>query len=462
VPALSINDVTVTEGNAGTTTASFTVSLSAPSASTVTASYATADGTATGSGAFSSTGAIAIPSIGDATPYPSTIAVSGTSGTITKITATLRGFTHTYTSDVDILLVGPGGQSVVLMSDTGSSTLSNGLNLTFDDSAASSLPVSALSSGTFKPTNLEGSETFDPPAPAGGYGSALSVFNGTSAEGTWSLYVMDDSIVDSGSILGWTLSITTTSSDYVGVSGTVTFTPGSTSQPVSVTVNGDAISEANETFFLNLTNPVNASILDGQGLGTINNDDGAAPPANVVATASAATAVGLTWTAASGAPGYRVYRSSNAVSYSLVGSPSGTSFSDTTAAADTAYLYKVRSFAGSESADSNIDLATTVIFTDDPISIGATSVKVVHFTQLLTAVNAVRTLAGLGTVAFTGPLPATNINVARRHVLDLRGGLDPARSFLGLAPLTYTDTTITAGITPIRAAHLTELRNGVK
>jgi M6 family metalloprotease-like protein len=46
-PSLSINDVTVTEGNSGTTVATFAVTLSAPSASTVTVNYATANGTAT-------------------------------------------------------------------------------------------------------------------------------------------------------------------------------------------------------------------------------------------------------------------------------------------------------------------------------------------------------------------------------------------------------------------------------
>ena len=47
-----------------------------------------------------------------------------------------------------------------------------------------------------------------------------------------------------------------------------------TTQPVSVTVNGDVKNEANETLVVNLTGPVNATILDGQGLGTITNDDG--------------------------------------------------------------------------------------------------------------------------------------------------------------------------------------------
>src|SRR5436189_918642 len=67
---------------------------------------------------------------------------------------------------------------------------------------------------------------------------------------------------------------TTAENDYVAASGTVTFAPGVTSQPVTVTVNGDTKFESNETFFVNLSNPTGgATISDGQGQGTIVNDD---------------------------------------------------------------------------------------------------------------------------------------------------------------------------------------------
>ena len=61
--------------------------------------------------------------------------------------------------------------------------------------------------------------------------------------------------------------------DYLATSGTLAFDPGETTQSVSVTVNGDLLDEANETYFVNLTSPVNATIADGQGLGTITDDD---------------------------------------------------------------------------------------------------------------------------------------------------------------------------------------------
>src|SRR5947208_1164945 len=67
---------------------------------------------------------------------------------------------------------------------------------------------------------------------------------------------------------------TTADNDYVAASGTVTFAPGVTSQPITVTVNGDTKFEPDETFFVNLSNPTGgATISDGQGQGTILNDD---------------------------------------------------------------------------------------------------------------------------------------------------------------------------------------------
>src|SRR5205823_7954473 len=57
----------------------------------------------------------------------------------------------------------------------------------------------------------------------------------------------------------------TADNDYVAASGTVTFNPGETSKSITVTVNGDTKFEANETFFVDLTVPVNATIADPQG-----------------------------------------------------------------------------------------------------------------------------------------------------------------------------------------------------
>ena len=61
--------------------------------------------------------------------------------------------------------------------------------------------------------------------------------------------------------------------DYTAGSGTLTFNPGATTQTLNVPVIGDTLNEPNETFFVNLSAPSNATILDGQGQGTITNDD---------------------------------------------------------------------------------------------------------------------------------------------------------------------------------------------
>jgi subtilisin-like proprotein convertase family protein len=161
--------------------------------------------------AFASAGPLTLPALNAATPYPSTITVSGLANPVTRLTVTLSNLVHTFPSDLDLLLVGPGGQKVMLMSDAGGSTGVNGVNLTFDDAAADLLPsTNALTSGTYRPTNYGSTnDVLGSPAPAAPHGSALSAFNGLSANGTWSLYVWDDASGDSGSLGGWRLTFTT-------------------------------------------------------------------------------------------------------------------------------------------------------------------------------------------------------------------------------------------------------------
>jgi subtilisin-like proprotein convertase family protein len=154
-----------------------------------------------------------------ATPYPAVITVTGLAGqVVTKVTVQLNNLSHTFPDDIDILLVGPEGQKAMLMSNVGGSTRTpvTDVTLTLDDDAPSSLPLeSALVSGTFKPTKRLATLQFDFPAhaPPGNSNavSALSVFNNTEPNGTWSLFVVDDASPDSGVISGgWSLALTTT------------------------------------------------------------------------------------------------------------------------------------------------------------------------------------------------------------------------------------------------------------
>jgi Bacterial Ig domain len=163
---------------------------------------------------FGNATTIVIPgtgTIGKANLYPSTINVSGLSGEVLGVTATLNGFSHAFADDVDILLVGPGGQSVLLMSDAGGSIDVSDLTLTFEDGATALPDFGPLVSGTFAPTNFGEGDTFPAPAPLAPYGTALSDFNGTNPNGTWSLFVADDVAGDVGSIAsGFTLTIIAT------------------------------------------------------------------------------------------------------------------------------------------------------------------------------------------------------------------------------------------------------------
>lgn len=154
---------------------------------------------------------ITIPNSGAATPYPSTINVAGVTGPVTKVTATLHGLTHTFPGDIDVLLVGPGGQKVMLMSDVGSGNDVNNITITFEDGAPAAPTASTLTSTTYAPTNSGTTDPFPAPAPAAPYGTALSAFNGVNPNGVWSLYIVDDAGGDLGTLSGgWSLKFTAT------------------------------------------------------------------------------------------------------------------------------------------------------------------------------------------------------------------------------------------------------------
>jgi hypothetical protein len=159
-----------------------------------------------------------------ADPYPWNITVSGLTGVVSNVDAILHWYTHTWPEDVDMLLVGPTGASMILMSDAGGSGGASSADLTFSDSAADYLPqYTDPVTGTYKPTNYEGydGDGFPASAPAGPYGSTLSVFNGTDPNGTWKLYVVDDSTGDRGSIYRWKLSIDTEEASAIPEPSTV-------------------------------------------------------------------------------------------------------------------------------------------------------------------------------------------------------------------------------------------------
>ncbi len=224
---LTVNDVSLNEGNAGTTTFTFTVSLSAPAgAGGVTFDIATADGTAT---------------------QPSDY----TQKSLTGQTIPMGSSTYTF----DVLVNGdltPETNETFLVNVTNVTgatvTDGQGQGTIVNDDAAPNLTINdvSLNEGNAGTTTFTFTVGLSMPAPAGGVTFDIATADGTATQ----------------------------PSDYTQKSLTgQTIPAGSSTYTFDVLVNGDTTPEPNETFFVNVTNVTNAIPTDPQGLGTIVNDD---------------------------------------------------------------------------------------------------------------------------------------------------------------------------------------------
>lgn len=154
---------------------------------------------------------------GAAAPYPSEKSIAGFNrGRILDANLTLKNYSHTGADDVAVLLEGPTGRDAIVMSDVGSLFLLNNVTLVLDDEAPRSLPDNdQITGGAFKPTqgtSVTGQNprpsVFPAPARFPPYGSTLSVFDGTNPNGTWRLFVFDDTAADVGRFTGgWSITI---------------------------------------------------------------------------------------------------------------------------------------------------------------------------------------------------------------------------------------------------------------
>ena len=148
-----------------------------------------------------------------ANPYPSIITVSNLPGVIADVSVTLSNLSHTFPDDLDILLVGPQGQRVLLMSDAGGdNALINPVTLRFSDNTTAVLPDSnRIVPGIYRPTNYDAAaaDVFPAPAPGAPFAGNLAAFDGTNPNGAWRLFVGDDVPTFGGGAIGngWHLNL---------------------------------------------------------------------------------------------------------------------------------------------------------------------------------------------------------------------------------------------------------------
>ena len=221
-PLVSVNDVSIAEGNSGTSNLIFTVTLNSAPLSTVTVDFATANGTASaGSDYVAATGTLTFAA--GETSKTVTVAVNG-DGAVESAETLFLNLTNA-----------SGG---AISDAQGLGTITN------DDSPAISVDDVSIAEGDGGTSNLVFTVSLNTPSVIA-VAVDFATANGTATAG----------------------------SDYVATSGTLTFAAGETTKTVSVIVNGDVTVEQAETLFLNLTNPGAATIADAQGLGTLSNDD---------------------------------------------------------------------------------------------------------------------------------------------------------------------------------------------
>ena len=223
LPDISINDCSAAEGNSGTSTMTFTVTLNKTSAIPVTVDYATADNTAAaGSDYVSKSGTLTFPA-----------------GTTTQaISVTVNG-DAVYESNETFYVNLSNASGGAIIDGQGIGTITN--DETLPDISINDCSAAEENSGT-------STMTF------------TVTLNKTSAIPVTVDYATADNTAAAGS-------------DYVSTSGSLTFAAGTTTQAISVTINGDAVYESNETFYVNLSNASGGAIIDVQGIGTITNDE---------------------------------------------------------------------------------------------------------------------------------------------------------------------------------------------
>ncbi len=232
-PAMSVGDLSIVEGNAGTVAAGFKVTLSQASSEVVSVSYSTADGTARAGSDFKAAAGIL------------TFAPGETTKTVS---------------------VGIIGDTLLEANETFSLKLSDAARATIAKAAATGTIVNDDAAA---PVPLPKLVVSDIQIQEGTGGSTTANFTVTLSAATQSKVSVTYRTENGTALAGL---------DYTSGSGTIEFKPGETAKTVSITIAPDALREASETFKLKLTGPVGATLDRAEATATILDDDAAVRP----------------------------------------------------------------------------------------------------------------------------------------------------------------------------------------
>jgi flagellar hook assembly protein FlgD len=182
-------------------------------------------------------------------------------------------------------------------------------------------------------------------------------------------------------------------------------------------------------------------------------------------TTAGPTTIHLSWSAVAGATSYEIFRRSGGPPFAAFPhytlSAPVTSFTDVVPQ-NQSYYYYVRARNGTElSAGSNVDLGTTVSFTNDPIVAQRDEVHDFHVTELRTAINYARVSAGLSLATWSHP-DLTDQRIFVEDVQELRDTLNAARTAAQMPVWNFTDPTLERTRSVIKKVYFKELRQAVK
>ncbi|HWF88558.1 MAG TPA: FG-GAP-like repeat-containing protein [Pyrinomonadaceae bacterium] len=337
LPCLSVNDVTVTEGDTGSTNLDFVITLSQASSETVRVNYSLFNETATKGADFANlssrltfapgetTKTISIPVFGDlldevdetfllqlGSASGANISDAQGRGTILDNDPTpsisindisndeatlLRNFTVTLSAvsgrDVKVDFATANGTATAGVSGTNDYLATSGTLTIPAGQSSGQISVLVFDDDTFEPdetyfvnltnpvnatiTDAQGQSTIvnnDPVPSVNVQDAFVTEGNAGNTEMSFTVFLSNPTFLPVTVDFATSNETAIAGSDYVATTGHVTFAPGETQKSVVVPVIGDTVDETAESFFLNISNAQNASLGSSNARGLILDDDG--------------------------------------------------------------------------------------------------------------------------------------------------------------------------------------------